>query len=103
MKLIFCPECYDVFKLVMAERSCSCGACSGKYVDNTHAEVKGPCVSLAIGNGSLDEAVWLMKSVEQDNTRRWYIDNTKIEYCWVRPNEGPGNPHTKWINEGDEK
>lgn len=38
MKLIFCPTCFDVVKLIpKITRSCQCGKCKGKYINNEDA------------------------------------------------------------------
>ena len=104
MKLLFCYDCYDVFKLDVEERSCKCGHVTGRYIDNTYAETNGKGISLAIGNGSLMSAIQrlvLLKKREDSSdgvlnyNRNIYIDDCKINYAWVRPNEGNGNPHTR--------
>ena len=90
MKLLFCPECSDVIKLIVGElRSCQCGKVKGKYIDNTHAEVDGEGYSLAIGNGSLMMACCKLKPTQQRRPPGSEI------ICWVRPHEGDGNPHTR--------
>ena len=93
MKLLFCEECYDVFKLDFRYRRCECGAVSGKYVNNTQAEVNGNGFSLAIGNGSLTNAIRKLLAQDTVTDRNSYIVNNAV-ICWVRPHEGPGNPHT---------
>ena len=94
MKLIFCPDCQDVFKLDFEFRTCKCGKSSGRYIDNTNAVVNGYGISLAIGNGSLNNSMWKLKLDKKDRTRKEYIHEFNVS-CWVRPNEGDGNPHTK--------
>ena len=37
MKLLFCPDCKDVFKLQKVVKSCLCGKCSGRYINNLDA------------------------------------------------------------------
>lgn len=42
MKLLFCPECNDVFRLTRTERVCECGATKGMYLeDGLHAKYSG--------------------------------------------------------------
>ena len=95
MKLLFCYYCHDVFKLDQDERTCKCGQVTGRYIDNTYAETNGKGISLAIGNGSLMSAIHNMAIIKnEDLDRNDFIENCKIEYAWVRPNEGNGNPHT---------
>jgi len=88
MKLLYCPQCQDVFKLAHKERACACGAVTGRYLDNVEAVTNGRGVSLAIGGGSLRDSIDHMCSIS-DPARVWYP-----VMCWVRPNEGPTNPHT---------
>ena len=96
MKLLFCETCWDVFKLETGGvRSCKCGIVKGHYVNNQDAEVNGKGVSLAIGNGSLQQAIRNAK--QMDAARSEYITKSGL-IAWVRPHEGKGNPHTK-INE----
>jgi len=95
VKLLHCMMCGDVFQLRMKERACECGRCSGKYVDRVNAEVSGPCVSLAIGNGDLRRAIAVLSSSPQDFDRSFYQGGpTRLAYVWVRPNSGPRNPPT---------
>lgn len=106
MKLVLCPKCSDVFKLDLGVmRQCKCGHVKGRYIDNVHAEVSKDAVSIAIGNGSLQQS-WIEAGTHQATTNdtaeraEYYQDGQgKIEYAWVRPNEGPGNPHCKVIKE----
>lgn len=99
MKLIYCPDCQDVFKLDFDLRKCKCGKSSGMYNDNRYAVTNGHGISLAIGNGSLINAMWKLKFDKRDlsRDRSEYIDQFKV-ICWVRPNEGMGNPHTRVDN-----
>lgn len=102
MKLIYCEQCGDLFQLrVGLMRQCECGAIKGQYVDVSNAEVSENAVSVAIGNGAFDHAVAAMKLMKQathnEADRDDYKRATQIQYAWVRPNTGPGNPHTKTI------
>jgi predicted nucleic acid-binding Zn-ribbon protein len=39
MKLLICTRCNSVFNLVLGEtKTCSCGQCGGRYVDQVRAE-----------------------------------------------------------------
>jgi len=99
VKLAFCRECWDVFKLDISERSCKCGKVRGRYVTEVQAEVTPNAISIAIGNGSLMNAIHGSQRREQESgnqaDRANYQRAGKIEYAWVRPNSGPGNPHTR--------
>ena len=101
MKLVLCPECSDVFKLDFKMRKCKCGKTKGKYIDNLKAEVSKNAISIAIGNGSLEEAwhrmILIKKNTKNKATREAYIIGANITFTWVRPNSGKGNPHTKLI------
>ena len=95
MKLLFCDTCCDVFKLDIEQRSCKCGKVVGRYVDNVKATSNGEGYSIAIGNGSLVLAIQRMKFAVKNKypDREYFQDNCRIDYAWVRPNDGPGNPH----------
>lgn len=97
MKLLFCPDCSHVFSLHFNLRSCDCGKVSGRYIDRVTAEVNGQGISLAIGNGSLRQAIYEMERSKHSDyaDRDHFKDRCRVEYCWVRPHEGNGNPHTK--------
>lgn len=101
MKLLFCPRCQDVFKLSYEVRICECGMVKGRYIDNTMAETNGAGISLAIGNGALMDAIYAMEkwqSVTHDKAERstyYKPGQGLISHAWIRPNEGPGNPHCK--------
>lgn len=101
MKLLFCPRCWDVIKLKEKQmRSCECGYVYGRYLTNELAEVSDIAISIAIGNGSLINAIDDMKrhskSTDGNADREEYYQegNGKISHAWVRPNSGKGNPHT---------
>jgi hypothetical protein len=58
MKLIFCPSCEDVVRLIGAKRECLCGSSGGRYLeDGLHAEVWGNAVPLGFANRSFANAV----------------------------------------------
>lgn len=83
MKLLFCPECDDIIKLTRSEtRSCKCGQCVGKYVDNLYAVTNGNGICLAISNPDLLGLI--IDGV---------FGKTPVT-CWARPHEGKHNPHT---------
>lgn len=99
-----CPRCGDVFQLrIQKMRKCECGFVKGRYLNNSEAEVSKDAISIAIGNGSIALSIALMEHLKRTTNnlaeRGEYILKSGIEYAWVRPNEGPGNPHTKIINE----
>lgn len=87
MKLLLCPKCGDLFALRRELRACECGEVTGRYLSNVAAETNGNGISVAIGGGSLEQAVRIMRGIGEG--RQFYP-----VMCWVRPNEGPSNPHT---------
>lgn len=108
MKLLFCRKCEDVFKLIRNKRrKCRCGAVTGRYIDHSNAEVSSNAVSLVIGNGSLRKAIAKMEKLRGDSrnaaTRDDYKNKANIRRVWVRPNHGPGNPHTELMRRGKQK
>ena len=73
MKLIYCPECHDLFKMgirrprgsvqateaaiVYHECHCDCGQSWGHYLDDINAEYGGKAVPIGISNISFAAAV----------------------------------------------
>lgn len=55
MKLLFCPHCQDVIKLVSSiRRACLCGKSHGEcFPDGLHAQIGGAAIPLGIDNNSL--------------------------------------------------
>ena len=108
MKLILCPACWDVFKLAVGKlRKCECGRCTGRYLDDGHrAEVNGKGISIAIGNGALEKAIYRMKAVKKEAARKGtkvdkdtFIEHSLISHAWVRPNTGSGNPRQSVVED----
>lgn len=97
MKLLYCPNCHDVFNLRPQLKTCSCGQVKGRYIDNVNAEVNGKGVSLGMGNGSFMVAVAHAPYVREDfrNTGDVYRRHDTSIVCWARPHEGPANSHTR--------
>jgi hypothetical protein len=58
MKLIFCPECKDVVKLKMQEKTfCECGKSWGTYTDNLRAVINPIAIPLGFHNGFFINAI----------------------------------------------
>lgn len=57
MKLIFCPICHDVFRLISKKRSCCCKQSWGKYIDTLNAEIGGSSIPLGFNNPSFIRAI----------------------------------------------
>lgn len=58
MKLIFCPVCEDVVKLVASRRYCHCARSYGQYLgDGLHAEIGGEAVPIGFDNHSFARAI----------------------------------------------
>ena len=55
MKLLFCRECEDIFKLRVDEpKACACGQSVGSYnADGINAWVEGPCEVICLSNTTL--------------------------------------------------
>jgi hypothetical protein len=98
MKVLYCEKCHDLFKLTRKEfRECKCGRVKGKYRTKKYAEVSNSAVSIKIPNGSIKKAIGRMKRLKQEKPKskdKDYRGYSAIP-AWVRPNNGPGNPHTE--------
>lgn len=54
MKLLFCRNCHDMFKLASFTKYCNCRQSSGKYLeDGDNIEIQGSCEVVGITNISL--------------------------------------------------
>ena len=95
MKLLLCPDCADVFKLVIyGTRSCLCGKTKGVLVDDVHAIVNGEGISMMIDNVPLVKAMKRLEGMDQNQPEQYYKKNASVA-CHIRPNSGHGNPRTK--------
>lgn len=95
MKLMFCPHCSDVFKLVRYEsRHCLCGKVKGKLIDNRVAVINGEGISMMLDNVHLLKTLKKLESMDQDKPESYYKNYAKVGF-WIRPNSGHGNPRTK--------
>jgi hypothetical protein len=69
MKLIFCPECHDVVRLLEFQRECRCRASWGCYrPDGENIVVGGKGVPMAIAGGSITRALRLLKEYPDSET-----------------------------------
>lgn len=59
MKLLFCKKCHDVFSLKeRVEKTCSCGAVAGMYLNTDDAYYRGDdAVPLGFGNSTFVDAI----------------------------------------------
>jgi len=57
MKLILCKLCGDVVALRPKQRTCECGASSGRYLGPVKATIAGPCLPIGFLNRGLKEAI----------------------------------------------
>lgn len=58
MKVIFCPECTDLFNLSVASlRRCSCGKSWGQYKGKMQATYGGEAIPIGISDNSFMEAM----------------------------------------------
>lgn len=64
MKLIFCPYCQDIVKLLIEEiRFCRCGKVFGKYLeDGIRAEISEDAIAIGINNSSFVRAIKMRES-----------------------------------------
>jgi hypothetical protein len=75
---LFCPKCEDMFKLRSTMRTCSCGACHGRYLaDGLHAEISENAVAVGIGNQGFLGA-WM-------NTHLHKLENKNEFKAWIIP------------------
>lgn len=71
MKLIFCPSCEDVVKLLMRRgRTCRCGRSAGYYRNEVDAVVTGLGIPIGIMSGSLRDALQAREREEGETARR---------------------------------
>ena len=56
MKLLYCPDCNDMFNLSLSAKTCSCGKVSGMYTDNLNAIYNGG-IPFCINNQDFVEAI----------------------------------------------
>ena len=93
MKLLLCPRCQDIFKLAYSTRQCACGLVAGRYNEDGHTAVSnGKGISLALDNNYIIDAIFEMQDIKDAGYSDYY-ERARIPF-WVRPNEGPGNPHS---------
>ena len=80
MKLLFCLSCCDIIPLSKELKTCKCGSCKGKYLeDEHHAVTNGKGINIGISNSSLFDAS--MKIIAD------FEKPISIE-CWARPATG---------------
>lgn len=98
MKLLYCPSCGDIFNLDIRYKQCHCGRVRGMYINYREAVVNGEGVSLAMGNGSFEQAIMASFQMKEDFRQDdpWKRHPTSI-VCWARPHEGPANPNTRVV------
>lgn len=73
MKLIYCPECQDIQRLIPTiTRHCDCGKSWGKYnEDGIGAIISSVAIPLGIGNQSFQAALTMM---EVNPWRTWGVE-----------------------------
>lgn len=57
MKLIYCPHCTDIVRLLELRRYCECARSYGNYVDSLNAEVGGLAIPIGFANPSFKKAL----------------------------------------------
>jgi hypothetical protein len=72
MKLLLCALCTDIVALRPHERSCECGASSGRYVDKLWVEVEGPAFVLGTRNDQIRHALHTEPEPYVGPNYRWW-------------------------------
>jgi hypothetical protein len=100
MKALYCTECKSLVRLTSkGPRECECGKVFGKYRKDGKRAVASDneyTLSVAIDNKSFKAAIRRMrwwKKRRPKSSREDYKSVARV-IAWVRPNSGPGNPHT---------
>lgn len=57
MKLIFCPKCTDVVRLLDFKRRCFCGSSWGQYTDYVNAIIGGEAIPIGFSNPHFTQAL----------------------------------------------
>jgi hypothetical protein len=73
MKLVHCLLCGDIVALRPRERSCECGASSGRYVDHIWVEVIGPCRVLGTRNDQIRHSLAVEHVPHVGPNYRWWV------------------------------
>lgn len=104
MKLLYCEDCQDLFKLGMEEKICECGKVKGAYDSNGRtAWTNGKGISVAVDNNTFSRSVSHIR-----HTLRFSYTVTEDKYnypkkwqftAWVRPNNGFFNDRTRIVEE----
>ncbi len=58
MKLIYCPDCKDIVRLMGDTRVCKCGGSRGRYLNELVAVIGGRAIPLGFTN---DSFLWALK------------------------------------------
>lgn len=102
MRLLYCPNCGDVFKLVRyGERSCLCGKVKGKLTDNAHAILNGEGFCLMLANIPLLKACKNLTLMDQNQPLDYYKENLVVN-LYVHPHSGYGNPRSEIVQNDTE-
>jgi hypothetical protein len=57
MKLIFCPKCQDIVRLIQTLRKCECGLSWGNCTDELNATIGGYAIPLGLDNSEFKQAL----------------------------------------------
>ena len=79
MKLIFCLECQDMFKMSTGTyKVCSCGRSMGKYLDDDiKVKVHGPCFVIGLSNNDLLNIIRFDRN--RKNMKKSFEETKEIE------------------------
>jgi hypothetical protein len=100
VKILYCEKCESLVKLTRKKiRSCECGKIVGRYLGKSQAEIflGAPAISIVISTPSFKAARKRLKWTQKHRRKSSREDYKSIGsvVAWIRPNSGPGNPHTR--------
>ena len=94
MKALYCPKCHDIVLLVFDLRTCRCGEVKGYYRNERYAVTNGRGIAMVFGTGDFEDALIRLANTDTTFNREFYQEHCRLNWVWVRPHTGDGNPHT---------
>ena len=80
MKLLYCPDCNDMFNLSLSAKTCSCGKVSGMYTDNLNA-IYNEGIPFCIHNQDFMEAISAQKYNDEESPEIFFGARFKAWIC----------------------
>lgn len=74
MKLIYCPHCEDIIRLMMWERQCICGASKGRYVDENNVKITEAAIPIGVDTDQFKDALEQPKEKSR-NINAWFFQS----------------------------